>query len=111
MTDKVFDAAAHGRAMREAGFWQDKTIGSIHWESPVVANGVLYLTDESMHLTAYSAVTLPAPALPRGGAWAAALALLGAGMAGHAAAYRFSRHSVTAVGIPRIAIEPMDTSH
>ncbi len=26
MTDKVFDAAAHGRAMREAGFWQDKTI-------------------------------------------------------------------------------------
>ncbi len=30
------------------------SIGSIHWESPVVANGVLYITDESSHLTAYS---------------------------------------------------------
>ena len=35
--------------------WSDTTIGSIHWESPVVANGVLYLTDGSSHLTAYSA--------------------------------------------------------
>lgn len=26
MTDKAFDPAAHGRAMREAGFWLDRTI-------------------------------------------------------------------------------------
>ena len=25
--------------------WQDTTIGSIHWDSPVVDNGVLYITD------------------------------------------------------------------
>jgi outer membrane protein assembly factor BamB len=31
----------------------DSTIGSIHWESPVVANGALYITDESGQLTAY----------------------------------------------------------
>ena len=30
-----------------AVLWQDTTIGSIHWESPIVANGVLYLTDGS----------------------------------------------------------------
>jgi hypothetical protein len=34
--------------------WSDNHIGSIHWESPVVANGVLYLTDQTGHLTAYS---------------------------------------------------------
>jgi PQQ enzyme repeat/PQQ-like domain len=34
--------------------WSDNTkIGGIHWESPVVANGWLYATDESSHLTAY----------------------------------------------------------
>jgi outer membrane protein assembly factor BamB len=35
--------------------WQDTGIGSIHWESPIVANGILYITDESGKLTAYSA--------------------------------------------------------
>jgi outer membrane protein assembly factor BamB len=34
--------------------WQDTQIGNIHWESPIVANGVLYITDESGRLTAYS---------------------------------------------------------
>lgn len=29
-------------------------IGGIHWESPVVVNGVLYITDENGHLTAFS---------------------------------------------------------
>lgn len=33
--------------------WQDTAIGRIHWESPIVDNGVLYITDESSHLTAY----------------------------------------------------------
>jgi hypothetical protein len=33
--------------------WQDTRIGNIHWESPIMANGVLYITDESRQLTAY----------------------------------------------------------
>lgn len=36
--------------------WSNTEIGSIHWETPIVVNGVLYITDESAHLTAY---TLP----------------------------------------------------
>ena len=34
--------------------WSDNRIGHIHWESPIVANGVLYITDGSGNLTAYS---------------------------------------------------------
>jgi outer membrane protein assembly factor BamB len=34
--------------------WQDTSIGGIHWESPIVDNGVLYITDESGSLTAYA---------------------------------------------------------
>jgi hypothetical protein len=34
--------------------WHDTGIGNIHWESPIVANGALYITDESSHLTAYT---------------------------------------------------------
>ena len=34
--------------------WSDSTIGTIHWSTPVVDNGVLYLSDENNHLTAYS---------------------------------------------------------
>jgi outer membrane protein assembly factor BamB len=34
--------------------WEDNRIGGIHWESPVLANGILYITDESGRLTAYS---------------------------------------------------------
>jgi outer membrane protein assembly factor BamB len=33
--------------------WSDTRIGGIHWESPVVANGKLYITDEAGTLTAY----------------------------------------------------------
>ncbi len=33
--------------------WHNNNIGSIHWESPVVDNGVLYITDESGNLTAF----------------------------------------------------------
>jgi len=36
--------------------WQDTNIGSIHWESPVIVNGILYLTDNGATLRAY---TLP----------------------------------------------------
>jgi outer membrane protein assembly factor BamB len=34
--------------------WSDNHIGQIHWESPIVANGVLYITDQNGNLTAYS---------------------------------------------------------
>ena len=37
-------------AMRGAG----KTIGPVHWESPIVANGWVYCSDENHQLTAYS---------------------------------------------------------
>jgi hypothetical protein len=34
--------------------WSDNRIGQIHWESPIVVNGVLYITDQNGNLTAYS---------------------------------------------------------
>ena len=34
--------------------WSTTQIGSVHWESPVVANGVVYVTDESGQLTAFA---------------------------------------------------------
>jgi hypothetical protein len=36
-----------------ATLWQG-AIGGVHWESPIVVNGVLYVTDESSHLTAFA---------------------------------------------------------
>jgi len=50
--------------------WQ-AAIGGIHWESPVVANGVLYIMDEAAHLTAFSVpVAAAIPAVPE---WALGL--------------------------------------
>jgi hypothetical protein len=40
--------------------WSDASIGGIHWESPIVVNGHLYLTDESARLWAYG----PDPSAP-----------------------------------------------
>jgi outer membrane protein assembly factor BamB len=40
--------------------WTTVQIAGVHWESPMVANGVLYMTDESARLTAFA---LPATAL------------------------------------------------
>jgi hypothetical protein len=34
--------------------WSSTGIGPIHWESPIVDNGVLYITDNNGHLTAFS---------------------------------------------------------
>ena len=58
VNDMVFIARsgaieAHG-ATDGALLWSDNRIASIHWESPVVVNGVLYITDQSGGLTAYS---------------------------------------------------------
>jgi outer membrane protein assembly factor BamB len=32
------------------------TIGAVHWESPMIARGVVYVTDESHNLTAFQIV-------------------------------------------------------
>jgi hypothetical protein len=79
----VYVAGANGiqalAATTGTVLWRS-SIGGIHWESPVVANGVLYIADESAHLTAFSAPSsAPAvPALPSRSLWlAGALLLIG----------------------------------
>jgi hypothetical protein len=37
-----------------AQLWNSTIIGSIHWQTPVVVNGVLYITDSGRKLTAFS---------------------------------------------------------
>ena len=37
-----------------ATLWTGPGIGGTHWQSPIVANGVVYVTDGSAHLTAYA---------------------------------------------------------
>ncbi len=40
--------------------WSDSSsVGSIHWQSPVVANGILYLADGARHLTAWAPALSP----------------------------------------------------
>ena len=41
-------------AINGSQLWSDNRIGAIHWESPIVDNGVVYITDQSGNLTAYS---------------------------------------------------------
>lgn len=36
-----------------ANLWQDTSLGSVHWQSPVVASGKLFMQDGSGHLNAY----------------------------------------------------------
>ena len=57
-------------ALSGTQLWQ-ASIGGIHWESPVVASGVLYILDETAHLTAFAVPAAAIPALPR---WALGLA-------------------------------------
>ncbi len=51
---------AHGGLVRALDprtgetLWSDTGIGGIHWQSPIVAQGNLYLEDEAGYLTAYS---------------------------------------------------------
>jgi outer membrane protein assembly factor BamB len=40
--------------------WTDSSIGAIHWESPIVVGGRLYVTDENSMLWAYQPVPLSA---------------------------------------------------
>src|SRR5262245_6090171 len=42
--------------------WSDTThVGNIHWQSPVVANGRVYILDQSAHLTAFALPVTPTP--------------------------------------------------
>jgi F5/8 type C domain-containing protein/putative pyrroloquinoline-quinone binding quinoprotein len=53
-----------------ATLWSSSSIGTIHWQSPVVANGVVYIADNSNEITAYSLGQATLSALPRTG-WVA----------------------------------------
>jgi hypothetical protein len=57
--------------------WSASNIGTIHWQSPVVANGILYIADNSSQLTAYSLNQTTLVALPRTGWVASASASAG----------------------------------
>ena len=39
--------------------WEDATVAAFHWESPIVAGGTLYITDENGKLTAYGVPSFP----------------------------------------------------
>ncbi len=62
----LFDAGSGAlRALNPetgAALWSSTQIGGIHWESPIVADGVVYVTDESAHLTAFALPAGPGPA-------------------------------------------------
>jgi outer membrane protein assembly factor BamB len=34
--------------------WRNSDLGTIHWQSPIVVNGILYITDNSDQVTAFS---------------------------------------------------------
>jgi len=63
----LFDAAGSNviacNPVDSSALWQNPTpLGGFHWESPVVANGVLSIADEASKLTAYALpVTNPLP--------------------------------------------------
>jgi hypothetical protein len=60
--------------------WQNTQIGNIHWESPVVANGTVYVMDESATLSAFGGVAAPTvPGVPAAVVLLLAIALLAAG--------------------------------
>jgi PQQ-like domain len=45
-----------------AQLWNNNQIGSVHWESPIVVNGLLYVTDDNHFLSGYSLNgAVPAP--------------------------------------------------
>jgi outer membrane protein assembly factor BamB len=48
--------------------WSGTTAGGIHWQSPVVANGVLYIVDDGQHLTAFALPGVNDAGAPDGGA-------------------------------------------
>ncbi len=67
-----------------ASLWSNTGIGQVHWHSPVVANGVLYITDKSSQLTAFSLPSGTLSPLPRTGWIASASATNGGDVAANA---------------------------
>jgi hypothetical protein len=59
--------------------WDNTQIGNLHWQSPVVANGMVYIADQSGALSAFGGVSAPqgVPALPLSYVLLLAVALLG----------------------------------
>jgi outer membrane protein assembly factor BamB len=39
--------------------WSSSQVGAIHWQSPVVANGIVYVSDGAAHLTAFAPAVVP----------------------------------------------------
>ncbi len=74
----VFDAINSGNGGTIQAFnpttgavlWSSATLSTIHWQTPMAANGVVYVGDNSPHLTAFSLEA----ALPRAG-WTASASL------------------------------------
>ena len=54
----LYTAASHRLTAHDplsgATLWATSQVGSIHWQSPVVVNGVLYLTDQDGYLNAFA---------------------------------------------------------
>jgi outer membrane protein assembly factor BamB len=42
-----------------AVLWKDRSIGDIHWQSPIIVNDTVYLSDNGGYLTAYSLSSTP----------------------------------------------------
>ena len=76
-----YAASGHLRGLSPATgtvLWDSAQIGNVHWQSPVVANGMVYVTDQSATLSGFGGVsaTTPVPALPVRDVAAMAIALL-----------------------------------
>jgi hypothetical protein len=51
------------RATDGMHLWSDSSYSGFHWESPIVIDGTLYITDESGNLTAYAVNAAATPAI------------------------------------------------
>lgn len=51
---QAFDAKSGAQLWSSVGSGAGGSIGSIHWESPIVVDGAVYCSDENGNLTAYS---------------------------------------------------------
>jgi hypothetical protein len=71
------EGARYGRPRRAPR--QYGCIPHVHWESPVVANGRLYVTDEDGNLTAFAGPAPVVPATPAAAIGGIALLLLAEG--------------------------------
>jgi IPT/TIG domain-containing protein/putative pyrroloquinoline-quinone binding quinoprotein len=81
--------------------WSNTTkVGGIHWQSPVVVNGVLYISDQSARVTAFALPLTAQSISPRWGptAGATAATILGSGFLG-GASVSFGGASASSVSV------------